>query len=112
MRLHTGDKPFECKVCLKKYVTLSNLQQHEQVHISKVTIFKTKFINFNQQNRQKHYCPVEDCQKYFYHKCSLNKHVQRVHADFELTESPKMLSKSSIILDKPKRTKGIYSLYS
>jgi len=69
-KLHTGEKPFACKICNKSYVTLSNLKQHMQVHVAKV-------------NRDKFLCPVPGCHETFFHKCSLNKHVQNLHPDFE-----------------------------
>lgn len=69
-KLHTGEKPFACKICKKSYVTLSNLKQHMQVHVCKTS-------------RDKYLCPVPGCPKTFFHKCSLNKHVQHLHPNFE-----------------------------
>lgn len=66
MKIHTGEKSFKCLVCSKCYVTLSNLVQHEQVHLSR-------------NNRKVYECSVSFCHKNFYHKCSLIKHLAKVH---------------------------------
>jgi hypothetical protein len=88
---------------MKSYVTLSNLKQHEQVHIGK-------------DEREKFECPVPQCKKSFYHKCSLNKHVQRVHVGFHFDVNAPLkkvkISRKSHSATKKSSSKGIYSLYS
>ena len=32
IRLHTGDKPYQCKVCDKYFSDLSNLKRHLRIH--------------------------------------------------------------------------------
>merc|ERR1712110_636096 len=83
-KLHTGEKPFACKICQKSYVTLSNLKQHMQVHVAKT-------------NRDKFLCPVPGCPKTFFHKCSLNKHVQNLHPDFEFDIKTFPLQKVKVV---------------
>ena len=38
MRLHTGEKPYQCHVCNKAFSDLSNLQKHKKTHKNVATI--------------------------------------------------------------------------
>jgi uncharacterized Zn-finger protein len=32
MRIHTGEKPYECNMCKNKFSILSNLKRHKSTH--------------------------------------------------------------------------------
>ncbi|CAN9503148.1 unnamed protein product [Ophioblennius macclurei] len=67
-RVHTGEKPFQCDVCLQRYSTKSNLTVHKKKHASDAP-FQLK----------EHQCPF--CSKLHASKKTLAKHVRRFHPD-------------------------------
>ncbi|CAH1173539.1 unnamed protein product [Phaedon cochleariae] len=62
-RLHTGDAPFACPSCDKKYVTSTALKKH---------------VIRNHTGERLHVCMI--CQKSYYDSFSLKRHLDRVHA--------------------------------
>ncbi|XP_078120599.1 zinc finger and BTB domain-containing protein 41 [Sander vitreus] len=67
-RVHTGEKPFQCDICLQRYSTKSNLTVHKKKHTSDAPVQK-----------KEHKCPY--CNKLHASKKTLAKHVRRFHPD-------------------------------
>ncbi|XP_030631454.1 zinc finger and BTB domain-containing protein 41 [Chanos chanos] len=67
-RVHTGEKPFQCDICLQRYSTKSNLTVHKKKHASDAPI-----------PRKDHKCPF--CNKLHASRKTLAKHVRRFHPD-------------------------------
>jgi uncharacterized Zn-finger protein len=67
-RIHTGEKPFECPNCHKKFASGSNLKQHLQIH---------------QKNdgRSNFECIFDGCQKSYLYQSSLKKHYLVCHKE-------------------------------
>lgn len=63
-RVHTGEKPFQCDICLQRYSTKSNL-----------TVHKKKHANDAPFQKKEHKCPC--CNKLHASKKTLGKHVRR-----------------------------------
>ncbi|XP_051985201.1 zinc finger and BTB domain-containing protein 41 [Xyrauchen texanus] len=67
-RVHTGEKPFQCEICLQCYSTKSNLTVHKKKHESDAPVQK-----------KEHKCPF--CNKLHASKKTLGRHVKRFHPD-------------------------------
>ncbi|XP_059915894.1 zinc finger and BTB domain-containing protein 41 [Gadus macrocephalus] len=80
-RVHTGEKPFQCDVCLQRYSTNSNL-----------TVHKKKHAGDSQLQKKDHKCPF--CSKLHASRKTLTKHVRRFHPD-QMQEFLAMRTKKS-----------------
>ena len=85
MRIHTGEKPYECSTCDRRFANKQTLQNHQATH-SDERKFKCKICPDDRSFKTKgqlsqhmkfHYEPshrCEVCQKSFHCKSTLNSH--------------------------------------